>query len=355
MDTGGLVLFSGDEASRENGQGGMAAYKSLVLIIVLALFQGGAYGQERGLLLVEEIEKLLRAGVTPRRMATLIEEHGVSFEVTEEVRERLRKAGADDVVMQAVEKAGVEFARKRLEEERSRAEEERRKLEEERKQAEERRKAEEEARRKAEEERQRLAAEKALLEERKKLEAERQVLEEQRKRLQSTQRPSEVAALPPPREEETAVRIAYRRLQDRFANTFDAQVVKYFSVSCGGGAVTLLIPTEPYGPPIGCFIFRLVDGFRLRTKQAHFQDDQCVRSPHGCGSPTGATFFADWALSDIDLSLRASGFLGLGLSHRIIIRLKTGEEYWTGSMDNDVAEKAFQILRESQELAARAQ
>jgi iron(II)-dependent oxidoreductase len=84
------------------------------VIIILLFLQGGADGQERGALLVEEIEQLLGARVTPRRMTTLIEEYGVDFEVTEEVRERLRRAGADDVVMGAVEKSGLGFARKRM-------------------------------------------------------------------------------------------------------------------------------------------------------------------------------------------------------------------------------------------------
>lgn len=94
----------------------MVACRTLLVLIAVIVFHSGAYGQERGPLSEANIEKLLRAGVTPRRMVTLIEEHGVKFEVTEEVRERLKKAGADAEVMEAVEKAGVEFARKRREE-----------------------------------------------------------------------------------------------------------------------------------------------------------------------------------------------------------------------------------------------
>lgn len=62
---------------------------------------------------VEDVEELLRAGVTPQRMATLTEEYRVGFELTGEVGERLKKAGADAVVMEVVEKAGLEFARKK--------------------------------------------------------------------------------------------------------------------------------------------------------------------------------------------------------------------------------------------------
>src|SRR5262245_10554522 len=76
-------------------------------------------------LTVEEIEYLLREGVTVRRVATLVEEQGVSFEVTESIKERLRKAGADEGVLAAVDRATLVARRKRLEEERRRLEEER--------------------------------------------------------------------------------------------------------------------------------------------------------------------------------------------------------------------------------------
>jgi formylglycine-generating enzyme required for sulfatase activity len=103
---------------------------------------------------VEEIEYLLQRGVSARRVATIVGEQGVSFEVTESVKERLRKAGADEGVIIAVERAGLETARQKLEEERRKAAEERRQLEEEKREADaERKRQETEARRKAEEER----------------------------------------------------------------------------------------------------------------------------------------------------------------------------------------------------------
>lgn len=105
------------------------------------------------------------------------------------------------MVMGAVEKASLEFARKKLEEERRRAEEERKR-------------AEEEAKRKAEEERHRLEAEQALLEERKKLEAERQALEERRKGLEGSQRPPVVAAVPPAETVDDPRDVAARTLKE---------------------------------------------------------------------------------------------------------------------------------------------
>jgi len=60
-----------------------------------------------------DMEELLNAGVTPRRLAGLIEERGVNFEITDQIRETLRRAGADERLIQAVEKAGAVFASER--------------------------------------------------------------------------------------------------------------------------------------------------------------------------------------------------------------------------------------------------
>jgi len=65
---------------------------------------------------VEDIEYLLQQRVTPRRVATLVEEQGVKFEITPTIRERLAKAGADEQVLLAVERAGIAYARQQLEE-----------------------------------------------------------------------------------------------------------------------------------------------------------------------------------------------------------------------------------------------
>lgn len=81
------------------------------LLLLLSL----AGGQERrGPLSLEEIEYLMLEGVTPKRVVTLVGEYGVKFEVTEEVRERLRRAGVDAEVMGAVERAGAEFLKREL-------------------------------------------------------------------------------------------------------------------------------------------------------------------------------------------------------------------------------------------------
>ncbi|MGH9814067.1 MAG: tetratricopeptide repeat protein, partial [Candidatus Acidiferrales bacterium] len=53
------------------------------------------------------IVQLLQAGVTPARAATLIEQRGISFEVTPEVETRLRQAGGDDALIAAVTRAAA--------------------------------------------------------------------------------------------------------------------------------------------------------------------------------------------------------------------------------------------------------
>src|SRR5215510_14682245 len=75
-------------------------------------------------LTVEEIEYLLQQGVTPRRVASLVEEQGVKVELTEAIKERLKRAGADEGALTAVKLAGVKFRERTAEEQRKhRAEE----------------------------------------------------------------------------------------------------------------------------------------------------------------------------------------------------------------------------------------
>ena len=88
------------------------------LAFVFCFFVSVAFAQQaKKPLSLEDIEQLLKIGVSSRGAARVIDDHGVNFEVTEDVKERLRKAGADSTVIQAVEKAALEFARKRNEKE----------------------------------------------------------------------------------------------------------------------------------------------------------------------------------------------------------------------------------------------
>ena len=95
-----------------------------------------------------EIEDLIKNNVSSARVASLIEQRGVTFEITGSVRSRLQTAGASNNVIASVERASVRYINqrnetKRKEEEKRIAEERRRKLEEEQKLAEEKRRIEE--------------------------------------------------------------------------------------------------------------------------------------------------------------------------------------------------------------------
>jgi len=56
-------------------------------------------------LTLEQVLKLLGAGVTPARIATIVKERGVSFELTEDAESKLRALGATDTLLLAIAKA----------------------------------------------------------------------------------------------------------------------------------------------------------------------------------------------------------------------------------------------------------
>lgn len=163
-----------------------------VILTVVALISvaGKIFSQERGQpFFVTDIEDLLKAGVSYRRTAELIEERGVNFAMTGEVRLKLRRAKADDRVIRAVERAAVEYANRKVEEEKKKGEEEQQRIEDEK--------------RKVEEERRRAEAEKRAIEEAKRKEEEKRKAEEEaRRKKEEEERRTEEAR----RKEEEAVK-----------------------------------------------------------------------------------------------------------------------------------------------------
>jgi tetratricopeptide (TPR) repeat protein len=76
--------------------------------LVVLLVSSSAAAQEPVRPLAEgDIVQLLQAGVTPARAATLIEQRGISFDVTPDVETRLRQAGADDALIAAITRAAA--------------------------------------------------------------------------------------------------------------------------------------------------------------------------------------------------------------------------------------------------------
>jgi hypothetical protein len=63
-------------------------------------------------LALEEIEKLLRGRghITAKKVATLVEQYGVSFELTDAIEKELRKLGADDRLLLVITRKRVQPA-----------------------------------------------------------------------------------------------------------------------------------------------------------------------------------------------------------------------------------------------------
>jgi len=96
----------------------------IAAILLLPFLYGESFSQKREPLSLVEIETLLKNFVSPKRVMTLMEEVGVDSEITDEAREKLIKAGADEEFISDLNRIALEWKRKRLEEEQRRAEEE---------------------------------------------------------------------------------------------------------------------------------------------------------------------------------------------------------------------------------------
>jgi hypothetical protein len=65
-----------------------------------------AFAQE---LSISALETLINGGVAQRRITEMIKERGINFDLTDESREKLKKAGAGPSLMQSLELAGIRF------------------------------------------------------------------------------------------------------------------------------------------------------------------------------------------------------------------------------------------------------
>lgn len=81
------------------------AFPRALVALMVAVLLLPAQEAVRRPLTENDIVKLLEAGVTPTRVATLVAERGVSFDLTPEAEQRLRQAGADDALIPALIKA----------------------------------------------------------------------------------------------------------------------------------------------------------------------------------------------------------------------------------------------------------
>jgi hypothetical protein len=157
----------------------------------MALFSSLVFAQDRNPITIGQIEDLLKDGVRSSRIAQLVEQYGVDFELDETALKRLRAAGADEVLLSAVKKMAARYEDQQRKRRADLEEKQRQQAEAERKKQEEVRRAEE-ARKRTQE-----IAKQGDLEKRRAEEAGRQSkrpdesterLEDIRKRLQAEAR-----------------------------------------------------------------------------------------------------------------------------------------------------------------------
>lgn len=138
---------------------GRCAILTIFFLLVYAL---PTLAQPQKVFTLNDISDLIKNGVTPNRIAQLVEEHGVGFELDDRALRRLKQDGANEAVLAAVKKMSARYSEER-QQARRHEEEARRKREEEAKRKEEQKhlqakgaqevaKKAEEAKRKAQEE-----------------------------------------------------------------------------------------------------------------------------------------------------------------------------------------------------------
>lgn len=87
--------------------------------------------QPRNALTLNDISDLIKNGVRPNRIAQIVEERGVGFELDDRALRRLNQDGANDTVLAAVKKMSARYTEERQQARRQQEEEARRKREKE--------------------------------------------------------------------------------------------------------------------------------------------------------------------------------------------------------------------------------
>ena len=144
-------------------------------VFFFSLLASAALSQQAQKLSIEQIEVLLKEGVSQGRIALLVGERGVNFELNEQTVKRLKSVGADAFLIRALEKVTSSYTSDRLEKEAKKLEQERERVDAERKVMQE---------------------EKIRIEEeRQKLDEEKRKVEEERRRLEQARKPLSVAEI----------------------------------------------------------------------------------------------------------------------------------------------------------------
>jgi hypothetical protein len=110
---------------------------SFVILGVLVFAETGL--AQRRIFSLNEISELLKNGVSNNRIAQLVEEHGVGFELGDHAVRQLQRDGANEILFAAVRRASARYAEERLRQRRLAEEEVKRRQEAERRTAEQKR------------------------------------------------------------------------------------------------------------------------------------------------------------------------------------------------------------------------
>src|SRR5262249_50468254 len=86
------------------------------------LFISFIFAQDRTPLTLNQVSDLLKQGISASRVAQLVEQYGVAFELTDAASKRLRQDGADEVVLSAVKKRAARYTEEQQRKKRSEAE-----------------------------------------------------------------------------------------------------------------------------------------------------------------------------------------------------------------------------------------
>jgi hypothetical protein len=90
-------------------------------VLFVALFASFGFAQDRPALTLNQISDLLKNGVSSTRIAQLVEQRGVGFELNETALRQLRAGGADELILSTVKRMAARYTdeqqrRKRSEE-----------------------------------------------------------------------------------------------------------------------------------------------------------------------------------------------------------------------------------------------
>lgn len=101
------------KASFEKALGHFGEDQMARLYLGLTLLRQPAAAKAANSLTLQEVSYALREGIEPKRVATLARERGLDFELTNESENQLRKAGADELLLNEFKRIRGEIAQRK--------------------------------------------------------------------------------------------------------------------------------------------------------------------------------------------------------------------------------------------------